>query len=194
MLLPEIKPVLKSESEELTFNGHSIGCKILNFWQWRMSNLLNNTDRGAFAEFIVAKSIRVDEPKTEWSEFDIITENGEIKIEVKSASYIQAWGQSKFSTIRFPIKKTRSLHSETNTYSSEPKRHANVYVFCLLKHKDQKTLDPLKLEQWEFYVVKTAILNEKYGNQASISLSDLQKLTEPVFYHKLRNEIFNARP
>jgi hypothetical protein len=28
-----------------------------------------------------------------------------------------------------------------------------VYVFCHLKHKDQHTIDPLKLEQWDFYVL-----------------------------------------
>lgn len=188
MLLPEIKPTLKSESEELTDNGNSFGT-ILDFWKWRMSNLVNNTDRGAFAEFIVAKSIGADEKvRTDWREFDMITESGKIKIEVKSASYIQAWEQSIFSTIRFSIKKTRHWHSGTNTYS-ESKRHADVYVFCLLKHKDQKTLDPLRMEQWQFYVVKTAILNEKYENKTSISLNDLEKLVTPVSYNELRDSI-----
>jgi hypothetical protein len=191
MLLPEIKSTLKDGSEELTDNGNFVGYTILDFWKWRMSNLLNNIDRGAFAEFIVAKAIGVDEQKTEWREFDIITENRKIKIEVKSASYIQAWKQSNFSIIRFSIRKTCVWNYETHTYS-EPKRHADVYVFCLLKNRDPETLDILKLEQWEFYVVKTAILDEKYENRNSISLLDLQKLTEPVSYNKLRNEIFKV--
>jgi hypothetical protein len=189
MLLPEIKPVIKSGNEELTDNGKSIRHTMLDFWKWRMSNVLNNTDRGAFAEFIVAKAIGSKEyVRTDWREFDVATEDGKIKIEVKSASYIQAWKQLNFSTIRFSIRKAR-LDSETNAYS-EIKRHSDLYVFCLLKHKDQETINPLEMEQWEFYVVKTTVLDEKYKNQASISLGDLQKLTMPVSYHKLRNKIF----
>jgi hypothetical protein len=192
MLLPEINPELKSESEELTFSGNSTGCTILDFWKWRMSNLLSNTDRGALAEFIVAKSIGIDEQtRIDWREFDLLTEDGKIKIEIKSASYIQAWKQSKFSKIRFSIKKTRAWCYTTQAYL-EPKRHADVYVFCLMANQNQATLDPLKLEQWQFYVVKTAILNEKYENQSSISLIDLQKLTESISYYELRNEIFEV--
>jgi hypothetical protein len=187
--LPKINPILRSESEELTENGKSTGYKILDFWRWKMSNILNNTDRGALAEFIVATSMGLTDHITEeWNEFDLIANDGEIKIEVKSASYIQVWEQSKFSTIRFSIKKTRRLFPETNTYS-DLKRHSDLYVFCLLKHKDQDTINPLKLEQWEFYVVKTIVLDEKYKDQTSISLSDLQKLTDPIPYHKLKNEI-----
>jgi hypothetical protein len=181
--------VSNSRFEELTDNGNPAGYTILDFWKWRMSDVLNNTDRGAFAEFIVATSIGLEDRITDgWHEFDLIGNNGKIKIEVKSASYIQAWKQSKLSTIRFSIRKTRQWFPETNTYS-EPERHSDLYVFCLLKHVDKKTINPLKLEQWEFYVVKTAVLDEKYGNQISISLSDLQKLTNSVSYHKLKGEI-----
>lgn len=63
--------------------------------------------------------------------------------------YIQSWRQKDFSAITFSIKKTQ------NNTSKEVKRHADVYVFCLLKMKDQEQIDPLKLEQWEFYVLLT---------------------------------------
>ncbi|MDR0682549.1 MAG: hypothetical protein LBG15_11990 [Dysgonamonadaceae bacterium] len=118
--------------------------------------------------------------------------DGKIKIEVKSASYIQAWRQTNLSTIRFSIRKTRRLFPDTNTYS-DLKRHSDLYVFCLLKHKDRETINPLKLEQWEFYVVKTAVLDEKYKNQISISLNDLQKLTNSIPYHKLKSEIYSQK-
>jgi hypothetical protein len=181
---------INSEFEKLTNNGNPIGYKIIDFWKWRMSNLLNNTDRGALAEFIVATSIGLEDRITDsWHEFDLATDDGKIKIEVKSASYIQAWRQTNLSTIRFSIRKTRRLFPETNTYS-DLKRHSDLYVFCLLKHKDRETINPLKLEQWEFYVVKTAVLDEKYKNQISVSLSDLQKLTNPVPYHNLKSEIY----
>ncbi|MDR2087686.1 MAG: hypothetical protein LBP72_11040 [Dysgonamonadaceae bacterium] len=185
-----INSTSRFESEELTDKGNSVGYNIIDFWRWGMSNLLNNTDRGALAEFIVATAIGLgNRPIDGWQEFDLTADGGRIKIEVKSASYIQAWKQSSFSTIRFSIKKTRRLCPDTNTYSGEPQRHSDLYVFCLLKHKDKETINPLELDQWEFYVVKTIVLDENYKGQASISLRGLQKLTEAIPYNKLKSEI-----
>jgi hypothetical protein len=30
-----------------------------------------------------------------------------------------------------------------------------LYVFCLLAHKDKSTLDPLNMDQWQFFVLAT---------------------------------------
>jgi len=190
MLFPEIKPTIKLEYEELTYNDSPIGYKMLDFWKWGMSNILSNTDRGALAEFIVATAVGFDKPiRNDWSEYDLLA-NGAIKIEVKSAAYIQVWGQANLSTIRFSIKESSYWDSKTNTYSDK-KRHSDLYVFCLLKHKEQKTIDPLKLEQWEFYVVKTEVINIYKGK--SISLSSLRKLTEAILYSQLRDKIFDTK-
>ena len=50
-----------------------------------------------------------------------------------------------------------------------------MYVFCLLAHKDKATLNPLDLDQWEFYVVPTAWLNEVLPVQKSVPLSFLKR-------------------
>jgi len=190
MLFPEIKSSIKSEHEELTHFGSPVGYKILDFWKWSMSNILSNTERGVFAEFIVATAIGFDEPiRNEWAEYDL-TVNGTLKIEVKSAAYLQSWEQSKLSAIRFSIKKSCCWDSKTNTYS-EAKRHSDLYVFCLLKHNEQETLDPLKMEQWEFYAVKTEIINQCDGK--SISLNSLRKLTDAIPYSQLRNKILEYK-
>ena len=49
-------------------------------------------------------------------------------------------------------------------------------MFCVHKHREQKTADPLDLRQWGFYLLPTRILNEKVGMQKSISLSSLLKI------------------
>ena len=41
----------------------------------------------------------------------------------------------------------------------EKKRRADAHVFCVLKHKDQETSNPLDLAQWDFYPVATRKLN-----------------------------------
>jgi len=62
---------------------------------------------------------------------------------------------------------------ETNEYEKEKKRHSDVYVFCVLKHMDQKTINPLDLNQWEFYVISTSVLDALIPTQKTITLSRL---------------------
>ena len=69
-------------------------------------------------------------------------------------------------------------------------RQADVYVFCLLKHKDQETINPLNLDQWVFYVLATKKLNESVGSQKTITLSSLEKLNPlKVVYGELSASI-----
>jgi hypothetical protein len=166
---------------------------LLDFWRWSTSDILSNATRGKFAEFIVGTAVGLN-PKNsrdEWDAYDLTTEDG-IKIEVKSAAYIQCWSQKSFSKISFSIKPARYWESETNLQRGEPKRHADVYVFCHLKHKDQNTIDPLKMEQWDFYALPTYRLDNYERSQSSITINSLKKLTEPIKYSELKNEITKA--
>lgn len=150
---------------------------LLNFWQWSGSDLTNNAFRGMLAEFIVACDLGVDNGiRTEWDAYDLITENG-IKIEVKSSAYLQSWHQTKPSRVEFSICPTKGWDASTNIYSSERKRQADVYVFALLKHLDKSTLNPLNLEQWDFYILPTLALNLKVPNQQKIGLNSLLNLS-----------------
>ncbi|MBS1257002.1 MAG: hypothetical protein MAG551_00037 [Candidatus Scalindua arabica] len=98
------------------------------------------------------------------------------KIEVKSTAYVQSWSQKKLSSIQFSIQPTQGWDATSNTYSSERVRQSDIYVFCVLSHKNKKTIDPLNLDQWEFYVIDTDRLNRSVGNQKRIMLSRLIKL------------------
>ncbi len=49
-------------------------------------------------------------------------------------------------------------------------------MFALLAHKDQQTLDPLNLDQWEFFVLPTTALDKKDPTQKAIGLSALLAL------------------
>lgn len=57
-----------------------------------------------------------------------------------------------FSKPIFSIRQTIAWDSIENVYSTEKKRHTDVYVFALLAHKVKETLYPLDTRQWEFYV------------------------------------------
>jgi len=78
----------------------------------------------------------------------------------------------------------------TNKLADVPQRHADVYVFCLLKHEDKQTVDPLNLHHWDFYVLSTAELNSYTRSQYSITLKSLQRLPPAIGYDALKQEIF----
>ena len=188
--LKTISTIPKNGNEELSFNEINIGFSLLDFWKWSVSDLMSNATRGRLAEFIVGTSVGLNPEnlRDEWDAYDITSDNG-IKIEVKSASYIQSWSQREFSKISFSIKKAKFWDADNGMSRGEAKRHAEVYVFCLLKHKNQETIDPLKLEQWEFYVLPTYKLDNYERSQFSITINSLRKLTEPIEYVLLKDKI-----
>lgn len=193
MDLIKIKAEPKIGNEVLSDNGVSMKHTLLDFWRWSTSDIMSNATRGRFAEFIVGTAVGLNPEnlRDEWDAYDLTTEDG-IKIEVKSAAYIQCWNQKCFSTISFSIKPARYWDSETFIQRGEPKRHADIYVFCHLKHKDQNTIDPLKMEQWDFYVLPSYRLDNYERSQSSITINSLKKLTEPIKYSELKNEITKA--
>jgi len=144
-----------------------------NFYDWAYSNLLINNQRGHLAEYIVAVALGLtDQKREEWDPYDL--KYGDIKIEIKSAAYIQGWEQNKHSSIGFDIKPTRDWDMEKNKREETYKRQSDAYVFCHLKHKDKETINPADITQWDFYVASTAVLNEKFKDQKRVSLSVLR--------------------
>lgn len=156
---------------------------MLDFWRWSVSSdILSNATRGRFAEFIVATATDIEKTalRYEWSSYDLETPDG-IKLEIKSAAYIQSWFQRTLSTISFSTKAAFYWDSLTNKQSDIKKRHADVYVFCLLHHDNKQTVNPLNLNHWEFYVMATKELNAYTRSQHSITLKSLQRSWWPNF-------------
>jgi ADP-heptose:LPS heptosyltransferase len=197
-LLP-IKKYRKYGSENFHNNENKLGYTLLDFWRWSASDLVSNSLRGKLAEFIIAQSLCLvkdaeDSLRSEWSPYDLKIPNG-VKIEVKSAAYIQSWFQKEKSKISFDIKKTRELSEETAILAEESKRQAHIYVFCLLKHEDGATIDPLNLDQWEFYILPASLLDKEFGDQKRISLKSLKEVSlkevepNPVLYKEIHPRI-----
>ncbi|MDR7300861.1 hypothetical protein [Haloactinomyces albus] len=165
----------KTGREPLTSQVRNYGAHLADFWRWASSDLLSNTLRGTLAEYIVALALGgVDgRVRREWDAVDLITPEG-IRVEVKSAAYLQTWVQERPSQITFGIAPTYGWYAETNSYSTERRRQADAYVFCLLHHTDKATVDPLNLDQWTFLVMATSKLNESVGDQSRIGLAGLR--------------------
>ena len=135
-----------------TYKDKPTSFSIQDFWVWAASDVLNNSLRGIVAEYIVSQATGACAPvRVEWDTVDITTPEG-IKIEVKSAAYLQSWHQDRPSAISFGIAKTYPWDWEKNQYGEKQVRSADVYVFCVLAHLNGQTVNPLELTQWEFYV------------------------------------------
>ena len=194
-------PAPKRGDEPFNSDKQNLGFTVNDFWRWNGSDLLNNLTRGHLAEFIVAKALRVKEVVREaWATYDLKTPSG-TTVEVKSAAYLQSWKQDDYSSIQFSVRKTKELDMVNGGYREPAKRHANVYVFALLSHKkvdaikDKKTVNPLELNQWEFYVLPTEVLNELDKNSITLkSLQDVTKLTKGVSYSQLEKSVQRAFP
>jgi len=84
----------KTGQEPFHSNGQALGFDLLSFWQWTTSDLVSNATRGILGEYIVAHALALAaaDVREEWAAFDLQTPSG-IKIEVKSAAYVQSWHQ-----------------------------------------------------------------------------------------------------
>lgn len=72
--LNEKQTSLKTGDERLNNNGQRLDHSWLDFWRWNSSDLLSNTTRGRFAEFIVASATDVDlkQVRDEWGAYDSV--------------------------------------------------------------------------------------------------------------------------
>lgn len=133
---PQIKAVKKSGDEPITYKHEELGYDIRDFWSWSASDILSNATRGVFAEFIVVSAIGFTDNsiREEWAAYDLVTENG-IKIEIKSAAFVKSWYQKTASKISFSVKESRYWDTKNNQLKNELKRHADLYIFCLLTEK-----------------------------------------------------------
>lgn len=195
--LSELGPVdrlRRSGEERFHQGGADLDLNLRSFWQWSASDLVSNALRGVLAEYLVAQALGEanDGIQEEWAPYDLRTPEG-ITIEVKSAAEIQSWHQERLSTISFLCPKTRAWPPQTGLYEEGPRRQARVYVFALLAHQNQATLDPLNLDQWEFYVVPTAVLDARERSQHSITLPSLKALHgEPVTFEGIAGAVGRA--
>lgn len=165
-----------------------------DFYNWAYSDLLVNVNRGRFAEYIVATALGIaDTERQEWEAYDLQFQD--IRIEVKSSAYIQGWNQhGKISKLVFGIRPTFAYDDNIARYQDASMRQSDVYVFCVLKHTDHKTIAPEDMTQWEFYIVPTRLLNEKCTTQKTITLSALKRLfnVSPVAYQDIKSEIVKS--
>jgi hypothetical protein len=139
------------------------------------------------AEFIIATALGIDikKPRDGWSKFDLTYRNH--GIEVKSASYHQRWYQKDLSAISFNVPKRKGWDAKTNEFDTVPKRQADIYVLSLLAEKDRDQVNPLNIDQWQFWVVAKSFFDNRVRSQHSITYNSLlQEIGKPILYDQLK--------
>ena len=175
-MFPAILPERKSGEEMLCGDSGAPIATLKEFWQWAYSDLIGNAERGAVAEFIVATALGIHKDvRVSWDKYDLRSKEG-IKIEVKASGLIQTWEQKNLSKPVFGIAPTFGWDSVSNTYDTEKNRQSDIYVFCVHKHTEQDTINPLDTRQWDFYVLPTATLDKVFGDQKTITLPSLNRV------------------
>ena len=182
---------LLNGNEAFMQNGIELGFNVLDYWRFQFSNLVDNL--GYVAEFLIAQALSKDEPDNcnGWTVYDVGYRGK--RIEVKATSYWQSWKASHIISEQrnFSIRKT---YLDYQNNKSDKARQNDIYIFCLDKGRDEKSSNPMNLENWVFYVVPTKVINEMFGNQKVLSLKRLEKIEkygEGITYDQIKENVDN---
>ena len=163
------------------------GVTVRDLWAWAMGDLRLNTNRGALAQFLVAKAVGDDRLMDDgWGNFDVRSADG-TTIEVKSSAYWQSWKQTRPSDIKFTGLMGKPWSEETG-YGPESIVRADVFVFAHNACADRSTYDSLRLSDWQFFVVPGHLIQQR--GMKSIGLEPLRKLApSPVSWNDIADAV-----
>ena len=191
-------------------NGTDLPYTVLDFWQWSLSALELNVNRGSVAEFIVKSAMesngfpRDEEISTGVEPYDLIgpmieSLDRNAHIEIKCTALIQPTSNAEDiidrRTAKFGISPA-SLPGKPG-FDNEPivkQRNNDLYVFCLFAGTPEN-YNVLDVSLWEFYVLPTYEINESkiLNPQKTISIARLDELGIPKqSFETLYEEILNA--
>lgn len=162
--------------EKFIFRCNELDFDYYDFWKFHFSNIYN--EYGEIAEFIVAKALGINKAQNDeyWTLWDITYR--ERRIEVKATAYYHPWNSvGKVSNQRrFGITKANGSYDEEISGNTEKCRQNDIYVFCLNTGKTEETANPLILDNWEFYIIPTSVINRECNDNKTISLSRIKAL------------------
>ena len=168
------------------------GPTVIDYWRWAYSDILENTQRGIFAEFLVASALGITAAdRVGWNGYDL--DYGGYKIEVKSSAYLQSWLQRQHSKMSFRIGARQQWIEGESTYE-DARYVADCFVFALFGDRDPLTANVIDAAHWEFFVVPIDGLIQHVGAGKSISEARLREMTtSSVRFGGLRERIDRTR-
>lgn len=161
---------------------------IKDYWQWTYSDLLIESNRSSLGLFIIAHALELTKiPRINWGNVDLRYKRKKISVDI--CSRIQDWKQSKSNRILFNISRKKGIHAKNDRSLTFKNREADLYVFGLHKEKDLKNADFLNLEQWDFYVVLTKVLDENFPKKNKLGIGLLNSIAEPIPFKDIQTKV-----
>ena len=154
---------------------------VLDFWQYAYSQLEGLAD--TLAEFFVAQALGIEKAENVnyWTAYDMAYRNK--RIEVKSTRYVHPWNTHISKVRTFSIEPTNSDYWGSYQIGIDSgkklSRQSEVYVFCLNSNMDIENSNPLKVDDWVFFVIPTFEINNYCKNnpkQKKISLNVVKRM------------------
>ncbi len=178
---------LLTGKEKFIFKSVPTELNMLELWQWKYSDIYDI--QNVIAEYIIEKALGIERSQNvgSWTLFDI--EYRSKRIEVKETAYYHSWQEpgDKISMQRaFGVTKAYSKYKDA---TSSFERQNDIYVFCLNVGFTREESNPLDLDNWEFYIVPTNIINKECGNNKTISLGKVKSLSKTFKYDEIKSEI-----
>lgn len=181
--IPSLRRNRLTGSEELAGTEHY---SVADYWRWAHSDIVENVQRGIFAEFLVATALGVTHVhRAGWAGYDLDYDGK--KIEVKSSAFLQSWKQRRLSRPSFDVAAHQQFIEDDGTLESA-RRVADCYVFCLYEDTDPMSASILDTARWAFYVAGQGDI-DGWGTSKTLSLASLKTLTTSVGYSELKDRV-----
>lgn len=148
-----------------------------DFWIWAYSDMLDNSVRNAFAEFLVGFVLgRLNRPRP--GQASIGFDYRDKRVTVKAASYTQNKPQRKKSKINFDIAVRKNKQASVARPGAI--RPSDCYVFCLFTYEQFNDKDAarnalLDTAYWRFYVIATEKLDALLPKHKTVGVAWLDE-------------------
>ena len=192
------------------------------YGHWATGNLVANANRGVFAEWLVGVALEMFDPcdvRTEWDSVDLLYDG--LRIEVKTSAYGQVWDLCGIgTTVRFDIARQStawypqglddselaalgagceviSRNSGTWVKFDRPRRTADIYVFCLNTSRPATSAKVADPDEWKFWVVPTAVLDNELNGQKTAGERTLDRVISPnsrISWQEIKASVEACRP
>lgn len=141
--------------EHFTFEQMPVGALLSDFWSWTTERMLTDDVLPILAHYIVETALG-----------DKIDRR---RITIVVSSYLKSF--SRQDKIEAPV-----FHC--------PDADDTLRIFCLLDGLNANTVNPLKLEQWKFFVLKSGDLTVE-----TATLDEIRHIATEASYEELRNTV-----
>jgi hypothetical protein len=187
---------------------------INGFQKWATGNLVDNRNRGIFAEWMVGEALGCidgDDFRVEWDSFDLLY--GDLKVEVKASGLSQTWNlhnatvpKSTITPHKWSWVTEREApkavadgleveHRRSGWWieNNPPSRPADVYVFCLHEALPATNENVADTDTWKFWVVATRTLDEVLRGQKTLGLKKLDSLAPRIPWNEIRAAVDDSQ-